>query len=156
MIFTLSELYARVLNEFNALSYYVNNQLPRLSEEWMKTIKNLLSPEFKEALKLNLFLDPAFVKIAPDLKYDAIIVSREGIRESSLRLEKCMEMLPKLTLNDYLSLDDSNNLCVLAAVVDHFPELQDGGLDKRITSALDNDKYIDHGESVMISMGIDI
>lgn len=156
MIFTLSELYARVLNEFNALSYYVNNQLPRLSEEWMKTIKSLLSPEFKEALKLNLFLDPAFVKIAPDSKYDAIIVSREGIRESSLRLEKCMEMLPKLSLNDYLSLDDSNNLCVLAAVVDHFPELQDGGLDKKITAALDNDKYIDHGESVMISMGIDI
>ncbi len=156
MIFTLTELYARVLNEFNALSYYVNNQLPRLSTEWAQTIKSLLSPEFKGALQLNLFLDPAFVTVSPDLKYDAIKVCREGIRESSIRLEKCMEMLPKLTLNDYLSLDVSDDLCVLSAVVDHFPELQEGGLDKKISSALEKDQYIDNGESVIISMGIDV
>ena len=81
---------------------------------------------------MNLFLDPAFVTVSPDLKYDAIKVCREGIRESSIRLEKCMEMLSKLTLDDYLSLDASDDLCVLSAVVDHFSELQDGGLDNRI------------------------
>ncbi len=156
MIFTLSELYARVLNEFHALSYYVNNQLPRLSGEWMQIIKFLLSSEFTGALKLNLFLDPAFVTVAPDLKYDAIRISREGIRESSLRLEKCVEMLPKLTLDDYLSLDASDNVCVLSAIVDHFPELQDGGLDKRMASALEKKQYIDNEDSVIISMGIEV
>ncbi len=155
MIFTLVGLYAQVVNEFCALSYYANHQLPQLSAEWRQTVHALLEEPFKSAFRQNLMLDPAYMELDPYAKFDAVKVALEGVRESSDRLEACALALPQITLEQYLTLDDAMALGVTEALKLEYPSLQNGMLEEQLSMAISDNDYTEDEDVVMVPIHLE-
>ena len=149
IIFTLTALYAQVMNEYCCCYYYYHNARPMLFHDWLEVLDETESPALKEHVKNYLSFDPEFVQVSPVRKIDAFKVAFESIREEKSMVESCAESIGALSFEEYCRVEEKVNQGIVRLIEDQL-DPKEGCLDDILTRRIKGGDYVSTEEDFIL------